>query len=313
MLYKNMLWINIKRIIRTGFFNFSRNAFVSLSSILVMIITLSVITSLIFMSAILNASLSEIKNKVDINVYFITSAEEDDILSFQKKLENLPDVSLITYTSRDDALAQFKDRHQNDELTLQALEELGENPLEASLNIRAKNPSQYEGIADFLSNKPALSSDGTPIIDKINYFQNKVAIDKLNSLIDASSRLGTIIALVSVIVSVLITLNTIRLAIYISREEISVMRLVGASSFYIRGPFVVVGTIYGAVAGVLTLLLFYPITYWFGAQTESFFADFNVFQYYAQNFGQIFLIIILSGMAIGALSSYIAVRKYLKI
>lgn len=308
-----MLWINIKRIIRSGFFNFTRNAFVSLSSVLVMIITLSVISSLIFLSAILNASLSEIKDKVDVNVYFVTSAPEPDILALKKTLEGLPDVSAISYTSRDEALKAFKDKHQNDELTLQALDELGVNPLEASLNIKAKNPAQYESIAEFLQNKPILSQGGTSIVDKVNYFQNKVAIDKLNTLINTSNRLGTIVTLVSVIVSILITLNTIRLAIYISREEISVMRLVGASSFYVRGPFVVVGIIYGALSGILTLLLFYPITFWLGAQTKNFFINFDVFQYYTQNFGQIFLIVVFSGMFIGAVSSYIAVRKYLKV
>jgi cell division transport system permease protein len=308
-----MLWVNVKRIIRSGFFNFSRNAFVSLSSVLVMIITLSVIGSLVFLSAILNASLTEIKNKVDINVYFVPSAAEEDILSIKKTLEGLPEVSAIGYTSREQALEDFKIKHQNDELTLQALEELGENPLEASLNIKAKDPAQYQGISDFLENKPILSTDGTSIVDKVNYYQNKVAIDKLSNIINTSERLGTIISLVLIIISVLITLNTIRLAIYISREEISIMRLVGASSFYIRGPFVVVGIMYGAVAGVLTLLLFYPVTYWLGAQTQNFFINFNVFQYYTHNFGQIFLIIMFSGMIVGAISSYLAVRKYLKI
>lgn len=308
-----MLWINVKRIIRSGFLNFGRNAFVSLSSVLVMIITLSVICSLIFVSAILNASLEEIKDKVDINVYFVTSAPEGDILSLQKTLESLPEVSLVTYTSREQALSDFQTRHQNDEITLQALDELGDNPLGASLNIRAKDPSQYQGIAEYLETKPILSKDGASIIDKVNYAQNKEAIEKLTSIINSAERLGSIITVVLIAISILITLNTIRLAIYISREEISVMRLVGANSFYIRGPFVVVGTIYGAVAGIITLIAFYPITFWLGDATANFFIGLNVFKYYTSNFGQIFAIIMASGMAIGAISSFLAVRKYLKI
>jgi cell division transport system permease protein len=308
-----MLWINVKRIIRTGFLSFGRNAFVSLSSVMVMIITLSVIASLIFVSAILNATLSEIKNKVDINVYFITSAPEEDVLVLQKSIEALPEVSLVTYTSREQALEDFKERHQNDETTLQALSELDANPLGASLNIKAKNPSQYQSIADFLQSKPILSKDGVSIVDKVNYYQNKEAIDRLTSIIDSAEKLGSALTIILVAVSVMITLNTIRLAIFISKEEISVMRLVGASSFYIRGPFVVVGIIYGLVSAILTLILFYPITYWLGGATENFFIGLNVFDYYTTNFGQIFLIISLSGIFIGALSSYLAVRKYLKI
>jgi cell division transport system permease protein len=306
-----MLWVNVKRIIRTGFLNFGRNAFVSLSSVLVMVITLSVIASLIFVSATLNTLLVDIRSKVDINVYFLTSAQEPDILALQGTLETLPEIESVSYTSREQALENFRLRHENDESTLQALDELEDNPLGASLNIRAKDPSQYAGIAEFLEGDGALSTSGQEIIDKINYFQNKTMIDRLTRLINSAERLGTIVTIALVVVSILITFNTIRLAIYISREEISVMRLVGASSFYIRGPFVVAGTIYGALAGLLTLILFYPATYWMGSKYSAL-LGINLFEYYTRNFGQVFLIIMLSGMAIGAVSSFLAVLKYLK-
>lgn len=308
-----MFWTNTKRIIRSGFFNFSRNTFVSLSSILVMTITLFVIGSLIFLSAILDTSLNVIRDKVDINVYFVTTAQESDILALQKSLQALPEVSSVTYTSSDQALADFKARHQNDQFTLQALDELGTNPLGATLNIKAKDPSQYQGIADYLTNTPALSTGGAPIIDHINYYQNKASIDKLTAIINSANRLGTIITFMLIAISVLITFNTIRLAIFISREEIAVMRLVGANATYIRGPFVVVGVMYGAVAGLITLVLFYPVTLWLGGATQNFFIGLNVFNYYTENFAQIFLIIMGSGVIIGAISSYLAVRKYLKI
>jgi cell division transport system permease protein len=304
---------NTRRIVKTGFFNFWRNGFVSLSSIVVMIVTLSVIGGLIFLSAILNSTLTEIKNKVDINVYFVTDAQESDILSLQKTIEAIPEVAQVTYTSRDQALADFKTRHQNDQITLQALDELGNNPLGATLNIRAKDPSQYENIAKFLTDQTALSSNGSSIIDKVNYSQNKVAIDRLSHLIDSANRLGFIVTLVLAIISIVITFNTIRLAIFISKDEISVMRLVGAAQGYIRGPFVVAGVLYGAVAAVVTLILFFPITYWLGGATQNFFIGLNIFTYYLTNFGEFFLIIVGSGALIGAVSSIFATRKYLKV
>ncbi len=265
------------------------------------------------MSAILNKTLDEIRGKVDVNVYFVTNALEEDILALQKTLEGLPEVESAVYTSREQALQDFRSRHENDQFTIQALEELGENPLGASLNIRAVDPSNYEGIAMFLESQPILSRDGVSIIDKVNYAQNREAIDKLTRIINAADKMGFLVAVISIIASVLITFNTIRLAIYVSREEISIMRLVGASSSYIRGPFVVVGTIYGVIAGIITLIAFYPLSYWVGGHTENFFIGLNVFDYYVSNFGQIFLVVILSGMAIGALSSFLAVRKYLKV
>ncbi|MDD4989501.1 MAG: permease-like cell division protein FtsX [Candidatus Pacebacteria bacterium] len=308
-----MLWVKVKRVFRAGFTSFWRNGFVSLASVLVLVVTLFVIGSLIFASATLSSTLTQIQNKVDINVYFTTTATEDDILALKKTLEALPEVAHVDYISRDQALANFKEKHQTDQLTLQALDELGDNPLGAVLNIKAKDPSQYEGIAAFLDGKNALSSDGNTIIDKVNYLQNKVAIDKLTRIIQAGQKLGFTLTIILAIISVLITFNTVRLAIYTAREEISVMRLVGASNKYIRGPFVVTGIFYGLISAIITLVLFYPLTYWLGPKTENFFTGINIFDYYKANFGQIFLIITLSGIFISAVSSFLATRKYLKI
>lgn len=307
-----MFTTNFKRVVKSGFFSFIRNGFVSLSSIFVMIVTLSVIGSLVFGSAILNATLNELRQKVDLNVYFVPDAKETDILNIKKTLETLPEVETVSYVSQEAVLEAFKKRHENDEFTLQALDELESNPLGATLNVKTKQPSQYEGIAEFLKGKNILSEEGVPIVDKVNYYQNKTAIDKLTNFISSSERLGLIIVIVLVAISILITFNTIRLVIYVSREEISVMRLVGASNFYVRGPFVFAGILYGFAAGLLTLILFYPVLLWFGNFTENFFIGFNLFDYYTTNFGQLFVVVIGSGVIIGAISSYLAVRKYLR-
>lgn len=309
-----MLWIKVKRIVRSGFFNFWRNGFVSLSSILVMVVTLFVIGSTIFSGVILQTTLDQIREKVDINVYFVTSANEDAILAMKSELEKLPEVlPPVEYVSREKALEDFRIRHENDEFTLQALDELGENPLGASLNIKAKDPSQYESIASYLDNKVAISGSGSNIIDKVNYYQNKDAIDRLTKIIESSNRLGFLLTLILIAISILITFNTLRLVIYMSRDEIQVMRLVGASKGYIRGPFFVAGAIYGFVSGLITIILFYPITLWLGGVTADFFVGLNIFRYYTTHFGEIFGIIVGSGIAIGSISSYLAVRKYLKV
>ena len=279
-----------------------------------MMVTLFVIGSTIFSGVILQSTLNQIRDKVDINVYFVTTASENDILAMKKNLEGLVEVlPPVVYVSREEALADFKTRHQNDQFTLQALDELGDNPLGATLNIKAKDPSQYESIAQFLQNKSATALPGSSIIDKVSYYQNKDAIDRLTKIINSADRLGFILTLFLIIISVLITFNTLRLVIYMSRDEIAVMRLVGASASYIRGPFFVAGAIYGFISAILTLIVFYPITIWLGGTTQNFFVGLNIFDYYTQNFGQIFLILVCSGIAIGSVSSYLAVRKYLKI
>jgi len=305
------MWIHLKRILKSGFFGFWRNGFVSLSSVLVMSIALGVLGSIIFMGALLNSSLSALQEKVDVNVYFVTNASENDVRGLKEKIEALPEVAEVVYISREQSLADFKARHENDATTLQALEELSENPLGAVLNIRAKETSQYENLANFLKGENILSSKGSQIVEKVNYNQNKTAIDKLTSLISSAQKIGLAVTIILILLSLLITFNTIRLAIYVAREEISVMKLVGASTTYIRGPFMVAGMLYGSIAGIITLILFYPITAWLGRETANFFIGMNIFNYYIDNFGQIFLIIMISGIAIGALSSFLAVRRYL--
>lgn len=306
------MWTNFKRVIKSGFVGFWRNSFVSLASILVMTVTLFVIGSLLFLGATLDASLEQLEGKVDVNVYFVTDAAEADIVDLKQRIEALPEVASVEYVSREAALERFRARHENDQLTLQALDELGENPLGASLNIRAKETSQYEGIAKFLQTETALGGE-TSIIDSVNYFQNKAAIDKLGSIMNAAENFGFALTVTLIVATVIITFNTIRLAIYSAREEIAVMRLVGASNMYIRGPFMFEGMMYGFIAGVITLIIFYPITWWLGPTTETFFGDINLFRYYISEFAYMFRVVVGGGIVLGALSSYLAVRKYLNV
>jgi cell division transport system permease protein len=306
--------LSFKRIIKTGFVNFWRNGFVSVSSVVVMTITLFTIGSLIFLNAMLESSLEMLRDKVDVNVYFAIDAPEERILAVQKVLESLPEVERVIYTSRDDALVRFKERHQGDEIELQALDELKENPLLASLAVKAKDPSNYESIVTFLDkDESTLTEGGESIIAKKNYNQNKEAIEKLRDVITGIEKFGLVISLVLVISSIIIVFNTIRMAIYISREEISVMRLVGASDMYIRGPFVFEGIMYGVIAGLITLVSYYPLAIWLGPATQQFFGNINLFSFYTTHFGQIFLTIMVSGIFLGALSSFLAVKKYLRV
>lgn len=305
-------WTNFKRITRAGFVGFWRNAFVSLAAIFVMAVTLFVIGIALFLGQLLDASLSQVRAKVDINVYFVTTAPEPEILSLKTSLEALPEVAAVSYTSRDQALIDFRERHGGDQLTLQALDELGDNPLGGSLSIRAKETSQYEGIEAFIKQKKESEDPEQPFISKTNFFDNKTAIDKLTVIIAAVEKFSFTALIILIAASVLITFNTIRLAIFTSREEIGVMRLVGASNMFIRGPFMLQGIMYGFIAGVITLVIFYPLTIWLGPVTESFFL-LNIFHYYVSNFGYMFMVMVGSGVILGAVSSLFAVARYLKV
>jgi cell division transport system permease protein len=303
--------MKLKRVIVAGYRSFTRSGFTSVASILVMTITLFVITSLIFIQAGLNSTLNDIKEKVDVTVYFVSDANEDDIKEVEESLKKLPEVRDVSYTSQDDALIQFKERHSNDYLTLQALDELGDNPLGASLNIKAEDPSQYESIAKYFENENALSREHFTIIDKIDYHQNKIVIDRLTSIINGAKKLGFAISLILILISLLITFNTIRLIIYMSKEEISIMKLMGAEGRYIRGPFIFSGILVGLIASIITIIIFIPVSIWLGNQMTDF-IGINLFAYYKSNFLQLFIIMLGSGVIIGSVSSIFAIHRYLR-
>lgn len=313
------MFVALKRILRSGFVGFWRNAFVSFTSIIVMVVALFVIASTLFNSYSLESALIDFQNRVDINLYFVVDAPIEKIEALKSEIETLPEVQSVTLTTREQALADFRERHRNDELILQGLEQLGENPLGASLAIRARETQQYEGIATFLNERQAQETVANPLIDRVNYQKNKEAIDRLTELIETERRQNEIISLILVIIAAFVMFNTVKLAIYNSREEIAVMRLVGASNYYITMPFVIIGVMQGLIAGILVLLLLYPALIW----DETLFYPFPFFNsadvqeflltYFVTDFITIAVVIVGGGILISAVSSFLAVRKYLHV
>lgn len=311
-----MLFTNLKRIIRSGFTYFWRNAFVSLSSVLIMVITIYVMGVLIFFGVTLEGALQNVQERVDINVYFTPDAQEEDILALRDKIENLPEVASVTYTSETEALEEFREEFEDsNELDVdQTVDVLGSNPLPASLSILAKEASEYDDVLVFLRSDEVLTDGGEQIIDEggINDFADKEqVVNRLAQIIETTEKIGLYVTIFLFVLSILITFNTIRLAIYTSREEIAVMRLVGASDSYIRGPFVVAGIIGGVFAALIVLMIFYPLTYWLGPQAAAFFGSIDLFDYYVSNFLQLTGMFLGAGIFLGAISSYLAVRRYL--
>ena len=305
-----MAMIALKRIIKGGFLNFKRGGLFSWAAVLVVTITLSVITIIILLQAVLHFSLNVIRDKVDVTIYITKNTSEDKIMLLKSSLEKLPEVTRVSYTSAEDNLKAFRLLHSNDYPTIQALDEINENPLLATLGVKAKEISQYEAIANFLKSDNALVFGAVSIIDHTNYYNNKIVINKLNTIISGAQKLGFLVTLLFVIISIIITFNTIRLTIFISKEEIGVMRLVGASKMHVQGPFMIEGAIYGVIATAITIILFWPAMAWLGRNMTDF-LGINMYDYYLSNFFQIFAILLLSGVGLGIISSFLAVRKYL--
>ena len=306
----------LSRIIKSGLVNFWRNGWLSTATVLIMTVALITWTSIFLLNMVLTSVLDVLAEKVDVSVYFNLDAKEPDILALRSKLEGLKEVANVEYVSTDQALEIFKNRHAGDDILLKSIQELDNNPLEASLNILAKDSSDYGTIADFLNQFSAQGgsvSGGKNIISNINYTENKVVIDRLNNIIRVLRESGFVAGLILAFIAFLVAFNTVRLAIYSSREEITVMKLVGASNWFVRGPFIVEGVLHGIIASAFSFMVIIPGIGFLGPKLLNFLPEINLMNYIGNNFWSLLLFQTLGGIILGVFSSWVAIRKYLRV
>jgi len=296
------------RIIKSGCISFWRNKWLSSSAISMMSLAILGITSLLLINVLINSLTTNLEDKIDISVYFHLNTPEDEILDVRVDLVKLSEVRSAEYVSTEEAFNKFKDKHKDNNVLMQSLEELDTNPLEASLNIKAQQASQYESIVGFFQ-----QDKYTKIIDKINYLENKAVIAKLTSITRSIRQIGLAILLVLAGLAVLVTFNTIRLTIYSSRKEIKVMKLVGASNWFAKGPFIIEGALYGIIAAVISLFILYPILWYISPKITSYLPGTDIFYFFQANIIVLFLIQIVVGIFLGTISSWIAIRRYLNV
>ncbi len=301
----------IKRIFKSGWQSFSRDGNIAAANIFIMTMTILLATSLFLLKDISQILISTIREKADISVYFKTAAQEEDILNIQEELSKIPEVKDVEYVSKEKALEDFVQRHKDDPVLMGSLEEVGGNPFLAALNVRAFEASQYQAVMNFLD--VSLTPTEQNLIEKVDYYQRKPVIERIFALTSGTGKVGISLSIVLAIVAILVAFNTIRLAILNQAEEIKIQRLVGASNWFIRGPFLVQGAISGIISALISLLIFTLICWFLGPKIEFLFSGLNVWKFFTGNFFTIILIQLSTGILIGVISSSIAIRKYLKV
>ena len=301
----------IKRALYLGLVSVVRNSFVSFSVMFVMAVSLFIVGFSLLFGQVMNDVVEELRNKVDVTVYFVPNTPEEQILEFRDRLEELSQVREVLYVSQGAALEEYRKRHEHDLEILRGLDILEDNPFRARLSIRAKQSGDFELISRFLENEDILSDNATKVIDKIDYYQNREVIMRLSSVVDTATLLTQVVIALLIFISFIIVFNIIRLIIYLSREEIKVMRLIGAEDWYVRAPFLVSGGIYGLVGSVIATVLLYPISYWLSPFVERFFEGRGLFAYYVSEFFMLALILVAMGVFVGVFSSYLSTRRYL--
>lgn len=299
---------NITRVIRQGWVNFRRNSWLAFGTVGIMVLALLILVGLVAFNVVSSTAVADLEEKVDVTAYLNLDASEEQASQILIELEKRPEVDYVTYVSRERALEEFRLRHKDEELVQQALEELGENPLQASIEIKAKETAQYAGIVGFIE-----SSGFRGLIDKIDFYENELVISRIQKISNGLRLGGIAVTAVLALIAVLVTFNTIRLTIYSQKQEIEIMRLVGASNWHIQGPFLVEGAIYGAIAGLIVLVVFYPAVIFASPRIQTFIPSVNLSSYFTDFFGQMLFLVMGLGVALGIVSSLIAVRRYLKI
>lgn len=304
--------ITFRRILRTGVLNFVRNAWLGIAAMAVMVITLTIVLFSIIANATFTNTVQQITDRIDISVYLkdsVAPKQRDSLIEQVKALDN---VKSVKYLSKDEALDAYKKQNANNLDLLLAISQT-DNPLPASLQIKPKDPNKIESIKTFLEKQEIkdLQSDDTSYSG-----DRKQAIDKITHATSFFRKAGVAGIVIFSIISMLIIFNTIQMAIFNRRDELTIMRLLGASTNYIRGPFIVEAVMYGVVSGILSLVIVHIL---FAVSANAFQAsslgvlDINYSNKYFSDRYWIFLGLQLgSGVVIGAVSSFIATRRYLK-
>ena len=305
-----MFLLSISRSIVFAFQSFFRNIWLSVATIFIVFLALLSVNFLIGIQAVSESAVNLVKDKIDVSVYFKQSVRDDKINEVKSHLEVLPQVKEVVYFSPDQNLASFKDRHSADQSIQESLSELDSNPLGATLVVTAKELADYPTVLKAIDD-PSYSD----LIEKKNFNDNQTVITKINSITETIRKVGLIISLLFVIISALIIYNTIRIAIFTHQNEIGIMKLVGASNWFIRLPFVFESMISGLLACALSIGAVYLALYFIQPNLASFFggASFDVAGYFNRNmiiiFGSQFLGIVI----VNIIASTVALNKYLKV
>ena len=299
---------SLKRIWKAGWLNFKRNSYLSFGSTGVLVLVLLLFSALMAINFLSVKIVTSIQEKIDVTAYFKVEASEDEIMRVREDLTDHSEVKNIEYISRDQALEEFRSLHAGDVLIQDSLAELDENPLQASLNIKAIDPNAYASIVTFLEGNKFRT-----LIDKINFYENEQVISRVQGISRGIQNWGVMLTMAMALIAVLVTFNTIRLTIYNQKQEIEIMRLVGGSNWHIRAPYLVEGGLYGIFAAAVTLVIFYPLVYLVSPKMEVLMPNANLIGYFSSNAIQYIGMVIVVGVTLGVVSSAIAIRRFLKV
>ena len=298
----------IKRIFVMGFKNFWRNGWLSLAAVFVMVITLFILSLFIILNIGVDETVKEITKKIDLSIRLKDEVVEENIQDLMSEIKQQEGVEDARFKTKEEAWQEFKGSSQkNQEITSELSDE--DNPLWASIEVKVFDANKVQNVVDI-----AEKEDFKQIVYSVNYRSKQTVFDNLIKFTNFIKRSGLLLTVIFVTISFLIIFNTIRITIYSRREEVEIMKLVGATNWYVRAPFLFEGALYGFFGALISFIIIASSFYAFDSviSTWSFVGDSSALGFLKTNLITVLFIKIGVGAAIGIISSQIAIRKHLK-
>jgi len=303
------MFTNIKKIFRFGAQSFARNFWLAILTVSILVLLLLSINVLVVMNFLTDEASRQMKSKVDISVYLKSGVSDEEAQNFRTYLLTLPSVASVTYTDPDTVLKDFKKSHKDDEKILSSLDVLDKNPFGGELTIQTVRVDDYKAV---------LTQIGSQVYQKIienkDFNDHEKLVAAVNRLTGYIKQLIIVVSAFFAFIALAIIFNTIKIAIYTHREEMAIMKLVGASNWFVRAPFVVEAIFYSVIAAVIAFVLIFPLISIIQFKSLEFF-DYqggDILGYYRNNFFVLFGLELLSVAALSSFSAALAIGRYLK-
>jgi cell division transport system permease protein len=304
--------ITLRRIFAAGIKDFFRNSWLSVAATAVMVVALAIILMTVVLNITARNAITELSKNLKISVYLKDDAKQQDINKLKAAIDQNQYVADVSFISKEQAQKQFSDSFQNDQKLLEGLALVGGNSLPASLEVSVSDLSKINQVGEIPK-----KSEYKNIVDSVSLGKTdaKKTIDRAASAQKYITSASLVAALIFAVVSMLIIFNTIRMAIFTRAEEIKIMKLIGATPGYIRGPFLVESSMYGIIAGIISASVIVAMIFSLGgkistqtefSETYHFFTEFRVL-------AALYIGAVLMGILVGVISSMFAMEKHLKL
>lgn len=296
------------RVIKFAFQDLGRNFSLSFMTVFILILMLLSVNTLWSLDVLTQAAVEAVKKQIDVSVYFVPSATDKNVNEIKSYVGMFPEVTDIKLQSKEDVLASFREQHKLQTEALDALDELGKNPFGPTMIIKTKEPQDYKKIIDAL-NVPEYAN----LIEAKSFDNHEDAIERLQNITNRIERIGFGLTILFALISFLIIFNTIRVAIFTQHVEINIKRLVGASNWFIRGPYFVESLVFTVLSTAFTMgIVFLGLT-WIDPYLAVVLPNgFSLTNYFQSNMLTLFGAQALAVLLLTVLSSGLAMRKQLR-